>query len=108
MTLKDCEKQSTVCAAPHQDFHIDSIVIHPDYDKRTQANDIALIRLAMPADLTTGENYFYYSWFQKIIGFGFITGYVAPICLPLRNNTAQEKNMLTVAGWGLTEKGRQT
>ena len=36
-----------------KDFNVDLIVVHPDYNSpRGFSNDIALVRLAEPADLT--------------------------------------------------------
>ncbi|XP_044755195.1 serine protease easter-like [Coccinella septempunctata] len=85
ITSKDCQRNSGVCAPPHQDFHIDTIVMHPEYDKKTQSNDIALIRLSVPADMNSD--------------------YVGPICLPLWNSTNPDGATMTVAGWGMTENG---
>ncbi|XP_045474984.1 phenoloxidase-activating factor 1-like [Harmonia axyridis] len=83
-TNKDCEPHSSVCAPPYQDFYIDTIIIHPRYNRRSQAHDIAIIRMSQPANLTD---------------------YVSPICLPFSNTTYPEAGIMTVAGWGMTEKG---
>lgn len=52
-TDTDCEilEDDEVCTKPVQDIGIGSIISHPNYNKPKYANDIALIRLARPANL---------------------------------------------------------
>lgn len=35
-----------------QERHVKSVIIHPDYNPQTYANDIALLQLNKPADVT--------------------------------------------------------
>lgn len=41
----DCNADSSICSPAPQDYEIDSIISHRDYDVPKYANDIALIRL---------------------------------------------------------------
>lgn len=55
-TLVDCSSNdSNQCAPPTQTIDIDSYLIHPDYNKKTKYNDIAIIRLKKDADTTKGN-----------------------------------------------------
>lgn len=86
-TEEDCEGTgfNKYCLPPVQDFLIEEVRAHPDYNKPKYANDIALIRLRRDVDITA-EN-------------------VLPICLPLTKEL--QENVLTrvlIAGWGLTEE----
>lgn len=54
-TESDCDKMTGICAPPVQDFYIEDIVAHPEYNKKTFINDIALVRLATSANLTYGK-----------------------------------------------------
>ncbi|KAI4467773.1 hypothetical protein MML48_2g00022017 [Holotrichia oblita] len=73
------------CAPPYQDFEVtlDDTIVHSRYNRKTFINDIALIRLRRPLNLTDA---------------------IAPICLPITideklNNPA---DTYTVIGWGTT------
>jgi secreted trypsin-like serine protease len=65
-----------------QNVGVSRIFIHEQYNTRTEANDIALIRLAQPVQFNA---------------------YVSPICLP--GPDPQESARVTVAGWGLLSEG---
>lgn len=83
----DCEIDedgTKVCADPIQDLPIESIKIHENYSRAKYANDIALVRLAHPAN-TDANN-------------------VRSICLPTTTDVADSdlKNLI-IAGWGQTE-----
>lgn len=52
----DCQAigNETTCAPAVQDIAIGEVIAHPMYDRPRYANDIALIRLAAPANMTPG------------------------------------------------------
>ncbi|XP_030376561.1 serine protease easter isoform X2 [Scaptodrosophila lebanonensis] len=84
-TNPDCTltlNKTTQCAPPYQDVPVEEIIVHPLYDKQNQSqlNDIAMIRLRIPAQ----------------IGY-----YVQPICLPSQQLHADELADLEVevGGW---------
>ena len=54
-------------------------LVHPLWDPSSLANDIALIQLPTPLQLTD---------------------LVAPVCLPVGGDQVQEGDLLTVLGWG--------
>ncbi|XP_017775048.1 PREDICTED: serine protease easter [Nicrophorus vespilloides] len=78
-TDPDCEKE--VCAAPMQKIKISKVISHPKYNNPKLQNDIAIIILEKPAELT--------EW-------------VTPICL-LSGNHDYTNSTGTVAGWGVTD-----
>ena len=42
----DCSSTNRYnCNLGHQDFDVEEVVIHPEYNRRTAKNDIALIKL---------------------------------------------------------------
>merc|ERR1712013_743692 len=51
---------------------------HPQWDTNTLANDLALIELPSPIDFND---------------------YIAPSCLPMAGDTADEAELVTVTGW---------
>ncbi|XP_058820292.1 CLIP domain-containing serine protease B15-like isoform X1 [Topomyia yanbarensis] len=70
-----------------QDFEVDKIIVHPDYDLkvRNKLHDITILKLA-----------------EEVI----FDKYVRPICLPLDPTVRQlpiDQNDFTVSGWGQTE-----
>nr|CAH7731242.1 unnamed protein product [Callosobruchus chinensis] len=83
-TEKDCEPNGDYCAPPTQDFYIEKIIGHPDYNSRTLDNDIALVKLATPANFSYAN--------------------VQPICLPIEDMDLSGK-FAVVTGWGVTEEG---
>lgn len=89
-TVDDCivEPTETICAEPVQDIPVESVTIHENYSSTKFANDIALIRLARPADPTKSN--------------------VNTICLPetIERAVLQQNTRLTIAGWGQTENSR--
>ncbi|XP_035891849.1 uncharacterized protein LOC118503077 [Anopheles stephensi] len=64
-TNRECAKLNTTapCKLPEQRIPVEKIIVHPQYDRPSYSNDIALVKLARPAD-TSQRN-------------------VRPICLPL-------------------------
>lgn len=66
-----------------QDFDIESIISHPNYDQPRYANDIALIKykITNPAQRNT------------------------PICLPLDNTENLNEELGIVAGWNSMSQG---
>lgn len=66
-----------------QDFDIDSIISHPNYDQPKYANDIALIKFKNSN--TAQRN--------------------IPICLPLENITDSNETFGIVAGWNNMPQG---
>ncbi|CAF2664465.1 unnamed protein product [Rotaria sp. Silwood2] len=65
-----------------QNLGVLRVFLHEQYNSKTEANDIALVRLAQPAQFND---------------------YVNAICLPGPN--PQESQRVTVAGWGLLSSG---
>ncbi|XP_011189235.1 spaetzle-processing enzyme [Zeugodacus cucurbitae] len=84
----DCEmyeNDDVLCSPGFRDYAIQEKIVHPQYDNRTQANDIALLRLAQEVEYTN---------------------FISPICLPLQADAVQklyENVAAEVAGWGQTE-----
>ncbi|XP_029718226.2 melanization protease 1 [Aedes albopictus] len=79
----DSEKD---CAEPADDYDIESIALHPDYDGKTSQNDIGLIRLNR--DVTMHDN-------------------TSPICLPTESTLRSAAIPKLIArGWGTC--GNQT
>ncbi|GJQ76781.1 hypothetical protein Trydic_g15621 [Trypoxylus dichotomus] len=81
------------CAPPHEDFEIalNDTIVHPTYNPVSYKNDIALIRLRRPVNIT-------YS--------------IAPICLPItvgqKLNYETGKLKFVVIGWGRTLSGAKS
>lgn len=55
MTEPDCDPSGQICEPPVQDMLINKTIIHPFYDPSTFINDIALIKLATPANFSYGN-----------------------------------------------------
>ncbi|XP_061391017.1 serine protease grass-like [Musca vetustissima] len=87
-TVQDCMKTGPKikCNPPVEDFGIENIVTHPEYNKRKHVNDIALIKLDRNVE------------FKK---------HIEPICLPINVNVVQTRpeDHFLIAGWGFTERG---
>ncbi|KAJ8985954.1 hypothetical protein NQ317_010712 [Molorchus minor] len=83
----DCTPNGDYCAPRPQDFYIESTVVHPEYDPKTFINDIALIRLATPANFSASN--------------------VKPICLPIEKVDLTGSHGI-IAGWGVTETGQKS
>ncbi|KAF2900479.1 hypothetical protein ILUMI_05705 [Ignelater luminosus] len=70
---------------PVQIVNITEKISHPDYNRLTKSNDIALLRLERDIEYTD---------------------FIRPICLPPENSSApKEGTELAVSGWGATEDG---
>lgn len=90
-TSEDCiqEIDGLDCADPAVDIDVMKVIPHPEYnsDTRHKYHDIALIKLARPA------NY---------------TDFIQPICLPMNglDHGIMNGQRLCVAGWGRTDMCR--
>ncbi|XP_052890586.1 CLIP domain-containing serine protease HP8-like [Anopheles moucheti] len=86
-TVSDCEEQTSgeeLCAPIVQTIHVDEVIVHPDYNSFRQMNDVALVKLRIPA---------------TIDGIS-----VAPICVNRDSNI--QSSFLLVAAWcGRRETG---
>eukprot|EP00095_Tigriopus_kingsejongensis_P010773 maker-scaffold1742_size29367-snap-gene-0.3 protein:Tk10773 transcript:maker-scaffold1742_size29367-snap-gene-0.3-mRNA-1 annotation:"tripsin " len=67
---------------------VDRLVIHPNYNSKTEDNDFALVKL------------------NRSVSFDSST-VVRPICLPIEDLTESEGKSVTVSGWGATSQGGQ-
>lgn len=87
----DCEEAfpgQIDCSPPVQVHDIERIITHENYSTTNLWHDIALIRLKQPIEFSE---------------------YVSPICLPTSDTLSTlNKKAATVAGWGLTEAGKQS
>ncbi|RZB70351.1 Trypsin domain containing protein [Asbolus verrucosus] len=83
----DCvhEQYGGDCNDPVQEFSIDSVRIHEDFESKGAMSDIALIRLN---------------------GSATFTNFVKPICLPLKLTPLQKHEPLWIAGWGKIENSQ--
>ncbi|KAJ8925763.1 hypothetical protein NQ315_009611 [Exocentrus adspersus] len=106
-TMEDCLKNDNYedyCAPPPQDFLIETMKVHPEYNPKTFENDIALLRLATPA------NFSFCKYNQELVTQYFTRTYehfpanIKPICLPLSEMDLTGKSVI-VSGWGVTETG---
>ncbi|XP_050312707.1 phenoloxidase-activating factor 1-like isoform X2 [Anthonomus grandis grandis] len=87
---RDCVDNNgiEVCNQPEINVGIEEIIPHPSYSgQNSRTHDIALVRLS--------ENVQY-------------SAYVQPICLPTPNESLRDGEITVVAGWGKTEKGRNS
>ncbi|CAF4006284.1 unnamed protein product [Adineta steineri] len=75
-------QRTNINAPPAQILGVSRVFVHEQYSTRTEANDIALIRLSQPVQFNA---------------------YVSPICLP--GPDPQESAPVTVAGWGTLSSG---
>ncbi|XP_053667791.1 CLIP domain-containing serine protease HP8-like [Anopheles marshallii] len=86
-TVSDCEQQISgeeTCAPQVQTIHIDELIVHPDYNSFQQVNDVALVKLRIPANIDGIS--------------------VAQICLNRESNI--QSSFLLVAAWcGRRETG---
>lgn len=53
-TAEDCDESNGISSPPVQDFTIDDIILHLEYNPHTFFNDIAMIRLNASANLNYG------------------------------------------------------
>lgn len=90
---RDCDEDEN-CLDPVQDIEIAKRVPHPNYNHLRKINDIALLKLKTPADITKNN--------------------VKLICLPmdltnqLQNIDENARKNMIVSGWGITETGRSS
>lgn len=53
-TEKDCDSGNKVCSPPPQDFTPAEVILHPDFDTRSEvSDDVALIRLNRKAEINS-------------------------------------------------------
>nr|XP_019527909.2 phenoloxidase-activating factor 3-like [Aedes albopictus] len=81
-TDEDCQEmdESELCAPPHQDIQIQQIIRHPKYNKPRLANDLVLLKLLSPANVTSE--------------------FVRPICIPINDNIPlNEFAALFISAW---------
>jgi Trypsin len=66
---EDCEEydDEKICSSLPQDIDVESVLTHPDFDKATNGNDIALVRLAENANIEDGKGG-YTELASKLIG----------------------------------------
>ncbi|XP_017493308.1 PREDICTED: serine protease easter-like, partial [Rhagoletis zephyria] len=92
-TERDCQIDSrgnSLCAGLYLDVNVEEQLCHPRYNVRTQANDIALLRL------------------QEKINFNYFVG---PICLAMDTKLRLdnfENATMDIAGWGATETSNKS
>ncbi|CAG9769269.1 unnamed protein product [Ceutorhynchus assimilis] len=86
---RDCfmKKGIASCNQPEINAGIEELIPHPGYTDDVRNHDIALIRL------------------NKNIPF---SDYIQPVCLPKPDEASRTGEKLIVAGWGRTEKGRDS
>lgn len=68
---------------PHQDSSVSSIITHPDFNTKTMFNDIAIIVVETPFNLTPNVN---------------------PICMP-SNDLPYDRTRCVATGWGQNSFG---
>ncbi|KAJ8713978.1 hypothetical protein PYW08_007598 [Mythimna loreyi] len=89
----DCEMSDDTefCAPKIENVSIAEVVAHPGYTRQSLVDDVALIRLAKPANFTLPS----------------MKALCLPITKKLQLETLQGQNA-NVAGWGVTEEGLQS
>jgi len=70
-----------------QEYFVDEIIMHDQYDRRTVNNDIALLKLKTPVPI------------------GSPNTTIVPACLPANNDADFSGINATVSGWGLLSDG---
>ncbi|XP_063216366.1 phenoloxidase-activating factor 3-like [Bacillus rossius redtenbacheri] len=83
-TEPDCDQMLHYCADPVVDVPVETAIRHEMFNSPYLKNDIALLRLQVPINMTTE--------------------YIRPICLPFGLNvTGLEEKKYHIAGWGKTD-----
>lgn len=102
-----CDNNRNLCAEP-QDYEIESIIHHSNYDLPKYANDVALIRLRQTTNSSEFID-FLLSTANFRFQYFFCLGFTSPLCLPLGNYESADKNLQQqtglVAGWGISTSG---
>ncbi|XP_073818449.1 serine protease grass-like isoform X2 [Musca autumnalis] len=87
-TEEDCVKRGPKlkCNLPVENFGIETIVSHPEYNKREHVNDIALVKLDRNVEFKS---------------------HIEPVCLPINSNILRTRpeDDFQISGWGYTEHG---
>ncbi|KAJ6637212.1 Phenoloxidase-activating factor 3 [Pseudolycoriella hygida] len=85
-----CSTSGNTLCSESQDFEIENIVHHPNYDIPKYSNDIALIRLNRQSNAS----------------------FISPLCLPMGNYAETDLDLVgrngIVAGWGAISAGSTT
>lgn len=101
-TLRENECENGFCVQ-EEDFEIEKIIVHPNYNQPLYSNDIALLKLAQPTG-NTGENFSSLNIKQNF-DFIFLQDSFRPICLPVGDYVEPSiaaGNNAIVAGFGIT------
>ena len=107
-TEKDCLKTGRIryCSPPVEDFGIENIVAHPEFNGRTLSNDVAIIQLDRTVQFKSRLHFVCAIKFGLNLRNYFLAGHIQPVCLPSSATTQTVPQTLTVAGWGTTESGK--
>lgn len=102
-----CANGLAVCSEP-QDYQIEMVIPHSGYDTPKYSNDIALIRLLLPANSSKG--FFFYFFFSIIYTRKSYIAFVSPLCLPIGPYAGADQNVIgsngIIAGWGAMSPGK--
>ncbi|RZB70353.1 Trypsin domain containing protein [Asbolus verrucosus] len=80
------------CADEAKEYLIESYTVHPDYDRSSRINDIALIRLNEEVKFSVLKDIRFYSF----------SGFIKPICLPPNSLRLNYGETWWITGWGET------
>lgn len=69
----------------HEERHVAQIIVNPEFDNKTLTNDIALLKLKLPADKKTN---------------------IDIVCIPDNNSTFGSSNTCYITGWGRRSEGK--
>lgn len=69
----------------HEERHVAQVIVHPDFDNKTLTNDIAMLRLKVPADKKSN---------------------IDIVCMPETNRTFSSSNTCYITGWGRRSEGK--
>lgn len=109
----DCSSELNICSVP-EDFPVEDVITHPEYNTDTKHNDIALVRVNRDIKFQScAYKTVSYSFLQEIMSTSLVnyflnTDFIRPVCLPfMKEYGLQEPKTLNslngiVAGWGRT------
>ncbi len=111
------EKTSNICSTSgntlcteSQDFEIESVVYHPEYDNPKYANDIALIRLRRKSN-SSKKTIFMVHLNCIVADFDYfvVVDFISPLCLPMGDYAETDNDLVgkngIIAGWGAMSAG---